>query len=77
MNTLPIQLMSHIDLRVLDEIHNIAKLYELTAYDAAYLQLAINKNLPLVTLDQHLKRMAQKAGVKLWSQSKNEWIEVV
>jgi predicted nucleic acid-binding protein len=64
--TLPINIVCHNDLTVLKDIHKAAVQYDLSAYDAAYLQLAIDKNIPLVTLDKHLKRMAKKAGVTLW-----------
>lgn len=36
--------------------------YGLTAYDAAYLELALRKGLPLATLDASLKRACAKAG---------------
>ena len=37
--------------------------YELTAYDAAYLELAIRQRLPLATLDERLATAARAAGV--------------
>ena len=37
----------------------------LTAYDAAYFELALRRNLPLATLDLKLQAAAQKAGIKL------------
>lgn len=37
----------------------------LTAYDAAYLELALRLGLPLATLDQQLSRAAREAGVPL------------
>jgi predicted nucleic acid-binding protein len=39
--------------------------YDLTNHDAAYLELAIRRNLPLATTDQALRRAAGKAGVPL------------
>lgn len=39
----------------------------LTAYDAAYLDLASNQHLPLATLDQSLAKAALKSGVSLLS----------
>jgi predicted nucleic acid-binding protein len=39
----------------------------LTAYDAAYLDLASNQQLPLATLDQTLAKAALKSGVALLS----------
>lgn len=37
----------------------------LTAYDAAYFELALRRNLPLATLDDKLRAAAQKAGIEL------------
>jgi len=45
----------------------LARLYGLTAYDAAYLELALREGLPLATLDQPLSEAASKAGVALVS----------
>jgi predicted nucleic acid-binding protein len=43
----------------------LADLYGLTAYDAAYLELAQRRRLPLATLDAALVRAARAAGVEL------------
>lgn len=43
----------------------LARRHHLSAYDAAYLELAIRRNLPLATLDEQLKAAANAAGVKL------------
>ncbi len=45
----------------------LARLYLLTAYDAAYLELALREGLPLATLDGPLRSAASKAGVALIS----------
>lgn len=37
----------------------------LTAYDAAYFELALRRNLPLATLDSKMRTAAQKAGINL------------
>lgn len=37
----------------------------LTSYDAMYIDLALNDNLPLATLDKRLRAAAMKAGVAL------------
>lgn len=39
--------------------------YNLTSYDALYLDLAIRRQLPLATLDKDLRTAAKKLGVKL------------
>lgn len=46
-------------------ISELAIKHSLTAYDAAYLELARRKSLPLGSRDEALKAAAKKAGVKL------------
>jgi len=41
----------------------LARRFQLSAYDAAYLELALRETLPLATLDVALKRAAHTAGV--------------
>ncbi len=43
----------------------LARLHRLTVYDAAYLELAIRRSLPLATLDRALARAAETEGVAL------------
>jgi predicted nucleic acid-binding protein len=42
-----------------------ARAFQLTAYDAVYLELARREGLPLATLDKGLRAAAKKAGVAL------------
>jgi predicted nucleic acid-binding protein len=44
---------------------DLARTYDLTNYDAAYLELAIRRNVSLATTDEALRRAAGKAGVML------------
>ena len=44
-----------------------ARGFGLTAYDAAYLSLALREALPLATLDRALRSAARQAGVRLVS----------
>lgn len=46
-------------------LHLLARRHGLTAYDAAYLLLAQERDLPLATLDQALRRAAQAERLKL------------
>ncbi len=46
-------------------LSEIAADLELTVYDAAYLELALRKRMPLASLDGALKRAAQSAGARL------------
>jgi predicted nucleic acid-binding protein len=43
----------------------LARRHQLTAYDAAYLELAMREHVPLVTLDTALIRAAEAEGVTL------------
>jgi predicted nucleic acid-binding protein len=47
------------------DVRQLAQTHQLTAYDAAYLALALRDNLPLATLDIELKQAARATGVKL------------
>ena len=47
------------------ELANVARAYQLTVYDAAYLELAKRESLPIATLDKGLRTAAVKAGVAL------------
>ena len=48
---------------IFGDVHRLAVDYGLSGYDAAYLELAIRKGLPLATLDEDLQKAAQAAGV--------------
>lgn len=45
----------------------LARQYGLSAYDAAYLELAVRQNVPLATLDGELRKAGKRAGVPLFS----------
>ncbi len=45
----------------------LARVYGLSAYDAAYLELSIRYEVPLATLDRKLQKAAQAAGVTVFS----------
>ncbi len=62
---LPIQTDSALDMNTMWRFHVLAGEYELSAYDAAYLELAQRRGLRIVTFDQRLMRAARRAGVKL------------
>jgi predicted nucleic acid-binding protein len=46
---------------------HLARAHTLSAYDAAYLELAIRLGLPLATLDDRLEAAATAVGVTLYS----------
>ena len=59
---LPITLDAETSARAWHETLRIADTYRLTAYDAAYLELAQRLGLPLATLDAELRVAAQSLG---------------
>ena len=63
--TLPILLEQFPASAVLDKVQHLSREYGLTAYDAAYLDLAQRSGLPLATLDEDLVRACKKARVRL------------
>ena len=50
---------------VFERIQRLCREHSLTAYDAAYLDLALNSELPMATLDEELVRACKKARVRL------------
>lgn len=62
---LPIQVDGETDQQAWGATLRLAEHYLLTLYDAAYLELALRRNLPLATLDEELRRAAVKEKVRL------------
>ncbi|MFY9906020.1 MAG: type II toxin-antitoxin system VapC family toxin [Terriglobales bacterium] len=62
--TLPIVLERFPAGIIFDRIQRLSREYGLTAYDAAYLDLALDGSLPLATLDEDLRRACKKAHVR-------------
>ena len=54
--------------RALTEVRFLAEQYQLTSYDAAYLELAMRTGVPLATLDEQLRQAALAAGVSVVQQ---------
>lgn len=52
--------------RLFNNILNVARIHNLSAYDAAYLELAMRRAIPLATLDSKLKTAAETAGIELF-----------
>ena len=50
--------------QALTSILQLARRYNLSSYDASYLELAMREDLPLATLDADLRRAAELAGVE-------------
>ena len=62
---LPISIDEGTSYRVFAKIINVARDYELSSYDATYLELAMREALPLATLDVALRTAAREAGVEV------------
>ena len=46
------------------QLLTIARQYNLSAYDAAYIELSSRQDLPLASLDKFLNKTAEKIGIK-------------
>lgn len=67
LQALPIVVDDETSSRAFSDIVHLARAHNLSAYDAAYLELAIRRGLPLACLDGKLKTAALAAGVVLFS----------
>ncbi len=66
LSELPINIDQGTANRVFPKIILLARKYQLSTYDATYLELAIREKLPLATLDKDLQRAAKKSGIELF-----------
>ncbi len=53
----------------LAELLALARIYKLSSYDAAYLELSIREGLSLATLDKNLLKAAKKADIGIYTRS--------
>lgn len=60
---LPIRIEQTSTLDLASSVIDLARDYELSAYDAAYLEVALRLGQPLATLDERLRAAADRAGV--------------
>ncbi len=63
LNSLPITVEPEPPERMLKEIVSLARAYNLSTYDASYLDLAMRLGLPIATQDASLARAAKKCRV--------------
>jgi predicted nucleic acid-binding protein len=63
---LPISVDDETNVQAWSTTLNLARQQSLTAYDAAYLELAIRRGLPIATLEDRLRAAAKIAGVSLF-----------
>lgn len=66
---LPIRTDMVLDSDSMARFHTLAIEYNLSAYDAAYLELAQRRGLGLATVDRPLRNAAQRAGMNVTSQA--------
>ena len=59
-----------IPMSMLNQLLPLTRQYNLSAYDTAYLELAIRENAPFTTLDEKLKQAAKKAGLTIFEEIK-------
>jgi predicted nucleic acid-binding protein len=65
-SSLPITVEQETPERMLKEIVSLARAYELSTYDASYLDLAMRLGLPMATQDASLIRAAKKSRVPVF-----------
>ena len=66
---LPIRTDVMLDSDTVWRLQTLAAEYNLSAYDAAYLELAQRRSLGLATVDRSLRTAAERAGMKVTSQA--------
>jgi predicted nucleic acid-binding protein len=66
LSSLPIAIDHETTTRAWTDTLNLARKYELSAYDAAYLELALRLGLEIATLDDKLKEAADQVGVPIF-----------
>jgi len=67
LSSLPITVDQDTTTNAWTEIVNLGRAQSLTAYDAAYVELALRRQLPLATLDDRLKAAAKAVGLAMYS----------
>ena len=66
LENLPLHVDSLTSHQAFNRIMALSRIYKLSSYDAAYLELSMREGLPLATLDKDLKKAAVKADVSLY-----------
>jgi predicted nucleic acid-binding protein len=62
---LDIQTDPETSIRAFDHLPPLCRAHGLSSYDAAYLELALRRNLPLASLDDDLRKAAIKLGMQV------------
>jgi predicted nucleic acid-binding protein len=67
--SLPVRSDSATAAHALSDTLHLARRYQLSTYDASYLELSLRSGRPLATLDTDLSKAARKAGVQRFAPS--------
>jgi predicted nucleic acid-binding protein len=70
LSSLPILVDPPIAKRGLLTIPALAREHQLSAYDAAYLELTLREGVAIATLDQKLESIAESCGIEIYLKSK-------
>jgi predicted nucleic acid-binding protein len=62
---LPIEVEAVTGDHVMSVVHDLGRRLDITSYDAAYVELAARRRMPLATLDVRLRRACATAGVEV------------
>jgi predicted nucleic acid-binding protein len=67
LTSLPITVDLETSAKAWTDILGLARTHSLSAYDAAYLEIGIRRQLPLATLDDQLKATAKAVGIEMYA----------
>ena len=72
LENLPITVDSSIWNQSFSQTIDLARAYNLSGYDAAYLELAVRESLTLASLDKNLVKAAKREGVQIYLKAKGK-----
>lgn len=67
LSKLNLNISRRVNLVLIRELITCARRFGLTAYDAAYVNLALQQDVPLATLDHRMRQAAVTSGVEIFS----------
>lgn len=70
LRVLPLRIDHEMSSLAFSRLSDLASAYDLSVYDAAYLELAERRNLLLACNDEPLRKAAARRGVSLWTTSR-------
>jgi predicted nucleic acid-binding protein len=70
LSSLPIKIEGFSEQRMFEAVLNLARKQRLSSYDASYLDLALQTELKLATLNQSLRKAAGRCGVAIYIEEK-------